>query len=80
MSVKKTIETKDKIIFSTETYEFKIDEDKLDKFKDENYEGLATKIQKSMKMLNDYSSGVIWQEAFEEIYTEITGRVFESPM
>lgn len=63
-------------IYSTDTHQFKIRADSLDKMKDN--EGflmkIASKIQKSMKQMTDKSNGKEWENSYSAIFKEITGQ------
>jgi flagellin-specific chaperone FliS len=76
-SLKKETETKNTMIFETETHIFKLAEEKLDKFNEDkspkSLRKLRTIIQKGMKQKVEVSSGVEWENSFELIFSDITG-------
>lgn len=72
MKVEKTIETKEYLVYSTETHDYRIAEDKLDKIKDEKSK-LLNSIQKGMKQTKDFINGEEFDSSWRAIYKEITG-------
>ena len=72
IEVKKALETKDTLVYETATHIFKIDEEKVEKAK-EDLDALKTKIQKSMRQTVDISCGSFWDESYKAIFEEISG-------
>lgn len=61
-------------LYKTETHLFKISETQLDKLRlDKDFlVKIGTRIQKTMKQIQDKSNGSEWDDSYKAIFSEIT--------